>query len=213
MDSLKKTIKKLFAPLSALSLILALTLTATASGGGRVAVQVDGDPLNVSGAYISQSGTTMVPLRAVAELLGAKVTFTSWSAPVKVTTGESGSYSQEDLYWLSRIISAESQGEPLAGQIAVGNVVLNRVAHSDFPSTVKDVIFDTKHGVQFTPVANGAIYWEPTAQSVKAAQMALEGSNTVGKSLYFFNPSLSQGTWIVQNRTYHSTIGNHRFYL
>ena len=37
MESLKKTIKKLFASLSALSLILALTLTATASGGGRVA--------------------------------------------------------------------------------------------------------------------------------------------------------------------------------
>ena len=35
MESLKKPIKKLFASLSALSLILALTLTATASGGGR----------------------------------------------------------------------------------------------------------------------------------------------------------------------------------
>ena len=180
---------------------------------GQRYVAVDGQRHTISAPNLIRNGRTYVPLRAVAELLGAKVTFTSWSAPVKVTTGESGSYSQEDLYWLSRIISAESQGEPLAGQIAVGNVVLNRVAHSDFPSTVKDVIFDTKHGVQFTPVANGAIYWEPTAQSVKAAQMALEGSNTVGKSLYFFNPSLSQGTWIVQNRTYHSTIGNHRFYL
>lgn len=180
---------------------------------GQRYVAVDGQRHTISAPNLIRNGRTYVPLRAVAELLGAKVTFTSWSAPVKVTTGENGDYSQEDLYWLSRIISAESQGEPLAGQIAVGNVVLNRVAHSDFPSTVKDVIFDTKHGVQFTPVANGAIYWEPTAQSVKAAQMALEGSNTVGKSLYFFNPSLSQGTWIVQNRTYHSTIGNHRFYL
>ena len=180
---------------------------------GQRYVAVDGQRHTISAPNLIRNGRTYVPLRAVAELLGAKVTFTSWSATVKVTTGESGGYSQEDLYWLSRIISAESQGEPLAGQIAVGNVVLNRVAHSDFPSTVKDVIFDTKHGVQFTPVANGAIYWEPTAQSVKAAQMALEGSNTVGKSLYFFNPSLSQGTWIVQNRTYHSTIGNHRFYL
>lgn len=80
MESLKKTIKKLFASLSALSLILALTLTATASGGGRVAVQVDGDPLNVSGAYISQSGTTMVPLRAVAEALGFTVT---WNAATR----------------------------------------------------------------------------------------------------------------------------------
>ena len=80
MESLKKPIKKLFASLSALSLILALTLTATASGGGRVALQVGGDPLNVSGAYISQSGTTMVPLRAVAEALGFTVT---WNAATR----------------------------------------------------------------------------------------------------------------------------------
>lgn len=180
---------------------------------GQRYVTADGHRHAMNAPSLIRNGRTYVPLRAVAELLGAEVTFTSWSAPVTVTTGRDAGYSQEDLYWLSRIISAESQGEPLAGQIAVGNVVLNRVAHSDFPSTVKDVIFDTKHGVQFTPVANGAIYWEPTAQSVEAARMAMEGVNTVGKSLYFFNPSLSQGTWIVQNRTYHSTIGNHRFYL
>ena len=59
---------------------MAFTLTATASGGGRVAVQVDGDPLNGSGAYIAQSGTTMVPLRAVAEALGFTVT---WNAATR----------------------------------------------------------------------------------------------------------------------------------
>ena len=177
-------------------------------------VQVDGYPVDLGLPVLLQGNTSYVPLRAAANLCGAAVTWNGPDRPITLAPSPGlDAYSQEDLLWLSRIISAESQGEPLAGQIAVGNVVLNRVAHSDFPSTVKDVIFDTKHGVQFTPVANGAIYWEPTAQSVKAAQMALEGSNTVGKSLYFFNPSLSQGTWIVQNRTYHSTIGNHRFYL
>lgn len=180
---------------------------------GQRYVTVDGQRYAINAPSMIRDGRTYVPLRAVAELLGAEVGFTSWSAPVTVTTEKDESYSQEDLYWLSRIISAESQGEPLAGQIAVGNVVLNRVDHQDFPGTIKEVIFDTKHGVQFTPVANGAIYWEPTAQSVKAAEMVLDGANTVGKSLYFFNPGLSQGTWIVQNRTYHSTIGNHRFYL
>ena len=165
-----------------------------------------------SGKVFVERGRTYIPLRTLATALGGGVAWDPHLGGAAVTS-PGADHNAMDLYWLSRIISAESQGEPLAGQIAVGNVVLNRVAHSDFPSTVKDVIFDTKHGVQFTPVANGAIYWEPTAQSVKAAQMALEGSNTVGKSLYFFNPSLSQGTWIVQNRTYHSTIGNHRFYL
>ena len=79
-DPLKKTVKKLFTSLSALALLLALTLTAAASGGGRVSIQVDGAPLNAPGAYISQAGTTMVPLRAVAEALGFTVT---WNAATR----------------------------------------------------------------------------------------------------------------------------------
>ena len=57
-------------------------------------------------------------------------------------------YNSTDLYWLSRIISAEAKGEPLAGQIAVGNVVLNRTRSAAFPNTVKDVIFDKKYGAK-----------------------------------------------------------------
>jgi N-acetylmuramoyl-L-alanine amidase len=42
-------------------------------------------------------------------------------------------YDEEDLYWLSRIISAEARGESLEGQIAVGNVVLNRMKSDRWP--------------------------------------------------------------------------------
>ena len=163
------------------------------------------------------NGRTMVPVRAVAAAYGAQV---SWT-PGKVTVTEgSGSslpgdrfYDADAVYWLSRIISSESKGEPLIGQIAVGNVILNRVASSHFPNTIYEVIFDRQHGVQFQPVSNGTIYEEPTGQSVIAAKLVLEGASTGGKALYFFAPALSQGTWIVQNRTYSHTIGNHRFYL
>ena len=58
------------------------------------------------------------------------------------------SYNEDDVYWLSRIISAESRGEPLEGQIAVGNVVLNRVRSSAYPNTIYGVIFDRKHGTR-----------------------------------------------------------------
>lgn len=118
-----------------------------------------------------------------------------------------------DLYWLSRIISAESRGEDMTGQIAVGNVVLNRVKSAEFPNTIPSVIFDRKHDVQFTPVSNGTVYLPPTAQSIQAAKRALNGENTAGKALYFYAPALSQGTWINANRTYLKTIGCHRFYL
>lgn len=155
---------------------------------------------------------TYVPLRSMANLLGAEVSFEDWDKPVLVTAAPSVSYTEEDLYWLSRIISAESQGESLYGQIAVGNVVLNRVASPDFPNTIKDVVFDRKDAVQFEPVSVGSIYWEPAEQSVLAARLVLAGANTAGDCLYFFNPSLSKGTWIRANRAYHTTIGCHEFY-
>ena len=92
-------------------------------------------------------------------------------------------------------------------------MVLNRVEDSQFPSTIKDVIFDTKYAVQFEPVSNGSIYWEPTARSILAAKMVLNGTRVVDRCMYFYAPALSQGVWINANRTYLMTIGCHRFYL
>jgi len=161
-----------------------------------------------------KDGHTYVPLRTLCQALGYDISWNSVLNGVSVVTGESTpSYSQDDLYWLSRIISAESQGEPLNGQIAVGNVVLNRVASSEFPNTIRGVIFDTRDGVQFEPVSNGTVYDEPTALSVAAAKAALSGTSVVGSCLYFFSPALSKGQWIVSHRTYCTTIGCHRFYL
>ena len=128
-------------------------------------------------------------------------------------TSPGADHNAMDLYWLSRIISAESRGENMTGQIAVGNVVLNRVAAKEFPNTIPAVIFDRKHDVQFTPVSNGTVYLPPTAKSVEAAKQVLNGENTAGKALYFYAPALSQGTWINANRAYLKTIGRHRFYL
>lgn len=42
---------------------------------------------------------------------------------------------------LARIISAESRGEPYEGQVAVGAVILNRIAHPSFPNTLAGVIY------------------------------------------------------------------------
>lgn len=46
-----------------------------------------------------------------------------------------------DLYLLSRMISAEARGEPYTGQVAVGAVILNRVRHPSFPNTIAGVIY------------------------------------------------------------------------
>ena len=122
-------------------------------------------------------------------------------------------YREEDLYWLSRIIHAEAQGEPYVGKVAVGNVVLNRVESGLFPNTIKGVVFDKQHGyTQFSPVLDGNIYNTPNSDSINAAKDALNGNRPVGDALYFLNMSKSTNFWIVQNRKYFMTIGDHDFY-
>lgn len=176
-------------------------------------VLADGFPFDLSAASLVHNGSTYVPLRSFANLLGAQVEFVDWDSPVVVSSPQNISYTDNDFYWLSRIISAESKGESLLGQIAVGNVILNRVASSQFPNSISDVIFDKKDAVQFEPVANGTIYEDPAPQSILAARLVLNGTSVVENSLYFFNPAYSSGSWIRQNRTYFSTIGCHQFYI
>ena len=122
-------------------------------------------------------------------------------------------FSSDDVYWLSRIINAEASGEPYQGQVAVGNVVLNRVASKDFPNSVYGVIFEYYKNIpQFSPVAEGTIYNTPSPSSVRAAEEALRGARPVGDATYFFNPDKAAGTWIVRNKAYVTRIGGHVFY-
>lgn len=178
----------------------------------RSHVLADGWSFDTGSDAVVRDGSTYVPLRSLANLLGAQVEFVDWDSPVAVFTAQEADYTEEDLYWLSRIISAESRGESLLGQVAVGNVVLNRVASDRFPDTVREVIFDRKDAVQFEPVANGTIYDEPATQSVLAAKLVLNGTSVVGDCLYFFNPAWSHGLWVRQNCIYYGTIGCHVFY-
>jgi N-acetylmuramoyl-L-alanine amidase len=189
-----------------------VTLTAKP---GETHLTVDGAVTDTPAAVYVLNGRTYVPLRALGQAMGWAVEWDSALGGASLTTGAAGAaYSDEDLYWLSRVISAESQGESLTGQLAVGSVVMNRVASADFPNTVRAVVFDRTDGVQFEPVSNGTIYDTPTAQSVAAARAVLSGTDSVvGDCLYFYAPALSAGTWINANRTYYTTIGCHRFYL
>lgn len=168
---------------------------------------------------LSLGGWIFVPMTAMCKALGAEVTIRAGYYDAFITSGDptklpwaSEYYDSTDLYWLSRIISAEAKGESLEGQIAVGNVVLNRKRSSQFPNTVKGVIFDTKYGVQFSPAANGTIYQAPTTSSVRAAKICLEGYSLSSRVLYFFNPKIATSTWISRTRPYIMTIGNHKFY-
>ncbi len=136
-----------------------------------------------------------VPIRPMAKAFGVNVEWDP-SYKVKLTCGSAlkaadNYYDPDDLYWLSRIISAESRGESLIGKIAVGNVVLNRVKNEYFPSTVYQVIFQSG---QFSPVKSGTVYEAPTAESVIAAKICLEGDTVSEEILYFCNTAVAVNT-------------------
>lgn len=130
-------------------------------------------------------------------------------AALGLPTGEGGTPqdSSGDVYLLARLISAEARGEPYVGQVAVGAVVLNRVRHPSFPSTVSGVIYQTD---AFTCVSDGQ-FNEPIAESAyRAAQDALAGWDPSGGAIYYFNPATATSRWI-WSRPLIVTIGNHRF--
>ncbi len=180
-------------------------------------VAVNGRCLYLGGGLMELGGELLWPLRVLAEIFSCPVTWQDGSIDLDLTNPqllESGDtyYNEEDVYWLSRIIYAESGNQSLAGQIGVGNVVLNRVASPLFPDSVFEVIFDRSYGVQFSPVENGSIYSVPDDEAVVAAKLALDGANTVGESLYFVNPYIGAGGWFAANLSYVTSIGDHVFY-
>lgn len=142
-----------------------------------------------------------------------KVLFSSNAAKSTTSRSSLTAKQRDDIFWLARIIHAEAEGEPYIGKVAVGNVVMNRVNSNQFPNTIYGVIFEYYQGIpQFSPVQDGTIYNNPGSESLKAAEEAYFGSRPVGDALYFFNPKKAAGTWIVKNRQYITTIGNHAFY-
>lgn len=166
-------------------------------------------------------GRTMIPVRLFAESFGADVQWDSTLHCVDISVNDAKlpvastvtGRRKDELLWLARIVEAESAGEPYTGQLAVANVVLNRVASQEYPNTIYGVIFDRNYGVQFQPVANGTIYNIPSKKAVLASKKALAGENNIGDCLYFLNESIATSHWIPQNRDYYTTIHNHSFYI
>lgn len=193
--------------------------TLTAEGTGLSVQASHGDTyFSVNGRYfyvpatvIAQEQDVLLPVHPMADALGCTLRedpetntliFKQVAPPASP-----GTYPEEDLYWLSRAIYSESGNQPMKGRIAVGTVILNRVADERFPDTIKDVVFAPG---QFSPVANGTIYREPDEESVIAAMLCLDGVREAEKCLYFNVTTMR--SWADQSRTYVCTIGGHNFY-
>mgnify|MGYP001256512369 CR=1 FL=1 len=115
---------------------------------------------------------------------------------------------EEDIMLLAKIVQAEAGHDSYESQLAVANVVVNRVKDSAFPDTIRGVIYAPG---QFPPAHNGTLdQTEPSESAVKAAKAALAGENNVEGALYFYNPDVTSGAFW-ESLTLIAEIGNHRF--
>ena len=97
------------------------------------------------------------------------------------------SASSDETTLLAAIIMCEAGGEPYAGQVAVGAVVMNRVRSGSFPNSISGVIYQKG---QFSPVASGKLSRVLSSGKISsscfdAAREALAGADNTGGAKFF----------------------------
>ena len=118
-----------------------------------------------------------------------------------------------ELDCLATGIYFESKGEPLAGQLAVGQVIANRASSGGrFPSTYCGVLFQRGqfsfiHGRSLPHVSHDKSQWQTAVAIAKIVDQGLKDSG-VGKALFFHARYVSPG-WHLKRV---ASIGNHVFF-
>ncbi|WP_353229051.1 cell wall hydrolase [Novosphingobium sp.] len=120
---------------------------------------------------------------------------------------------------MSWAIAYEAAGQPIAGQEAVGQVILNRVRNPHRPKTVCGVVFEgseRRTGCQFTFACDGSLHRHLTADTMliarNAAQAVLGGAapDHVGGATHY-HADYVLPVWAATGRRV-TQIGAHIFY-
>lgn len=119
------------------------------------------------------------------------------------SSGSSYAAGAGDLELLAAIIYCEAGNQPYEGQLAVGSVIMNRVASSSFPNSISGVIYQSG---QFSPVSSGRFAQALAAGEGNAcrsaAQAVLNGTRNVDCLYFMGNYGMVDGI----------VIGDHVFY-
>lgn len=130
-------------------------------------------------------------------------------ANIGVTSRTPVSLSEADINLMAAVMTLECGGEPYEGQLAVANVILNRLQSGCYGSTISDVVYAPyQFSVVSDPRLQGLIDNGAQASCVQAARDACAGNNNIG-DLWGFKPSWNLDTSSVSS---YKQIGNHVFY-
>jgi hypothetical protein len=120
---------------------------------------------------------------------------------------------------LAQAVWYEAASESEAGQRAVAQVVLNRVAHPSWPNSVCGVVYqgsERSTGCQFTFTCDGSLARRPSGMSWARAQRiadeALSGSVYAPVGLATHYHTLWVNPYWASSLDHIGTIGAHRFY-
>ncbi len=134
-------------------------------------------------------------------------------------------YNVKEVECLVEAIYFEARSEVFNGQIAVGNVILNRVSSNKFPNTICHVIHAGHYHKNFVPIRGRCAFsfWcdgKPESMvdamayrtATDAATLVLEGYIIKGleKSLYY-HANYVKPNW-VNERKFVRKLGTHVFY-
>ena len=113
---------------------------------------------------------------------------------------------------LAGAVYFESKGEPLQGQLAVAEVILNRASSGKFPSTICGVVkqksqFSFVRGGRIPPIAKNSEAWRKAVAIAHIAKKNLAEVG-IGKAMFFHARYVSP-RWRLTRIT---SIGNHIFY-
>lgn len=157
-------------------------------------------------SFQQKNGLTADGVAGPATLKALGMGQTSQNSGSSQTDSSSGNASG-DVALLAKVISAEARGEPYDGQVAVGAVILNRIAHPSFPNTLAGVVYEPG---AFTCMVDGQIDQPVASSAYQAARDALNGADPSGGAIYYFNPVTATSAWI-WSRPLLTVIGKHRF--
>ncbi len=126
-------------------------------------------------------------------------------------------FSEKDINLLAQLIISEAGGEGINGQIAVAEVVRNRLMSPLFPDTIEEVIYQPS---QFSHVERITGY-TPSENILNIARATIEGRLGILNNqdcLYYKNPKITDDLEPTDpvdwgKYKYYTSIGHHAFYL
>ncbi len=199
--------------IAATTLTIAAGIGATAPGIAGEAEKTPVQAINEAAAeQVPTMGESLAALDADEAAIAEDSDSAAYATLAAAVAAQDAIADDAELNCLAIGVYYESKGEPLEGQLAVAEVILNRAKSGRFPASVCGVL--TQRG-QFSFVRGGRLPQPPASArawktALAVAQVARDDSwdSSVSNALFFHARYVSPG-W---RRARVGSVGNHIFY-